>query len=186
MQNHDSAYHSMHKLRERDIEIDFTDALSALIFDQTDPDIPEFHDFRNMPRVDFIVELPSSIFFIEIKDPGRAGLEDTDTARFLRKLEDGKLEDSLVNKYICTFLFRWAERKLEKSVHFVILTSLDEALIPNLNDALEKRFAPILKKSSRWERMPLGSCQVHSLRTWEEVYPTWPVTRLGTNDVAGK
>lgn len=169
----------MHKLREKDIEIQFTGVLRAMRFDQDDPKLPNFHDLRNMPRVDFIIETTDTIYFIEIKDPERADLKEEEKAPFFRKLENGKFENSLVNKYLCTFLFRWAEGELGKSVRYLILTSLDDAMVSNLNDLLNRRFAPLLKKSSRWSLLPLASCEVHSFGTWSITYPDWNVARVG-------
>lgn len=171
----------MHRLRERDLEFEFTNVLYALKFDQRDPVSRDFHDLDNMPRVDFIVETIEAIYFIEVKDPDRVDLDDGQKAPFLRKIENGKLEDSLLNKYLCTFLFRWAECRLEKSVHYLVLTSLDDAMTLNLNDLLKRRFAPVLKSSSRWSRLPMASCEVHSLKSWRILYPDWNVTRLSTD-----
>ena len=176
----------MHKLREKDIEIDFSGAIDSLKFDQTTVrERPDFHDLHEMPKVDFIVELKDSIYFIEIKDPEPFELENRTERRFLQKVESGKLENSLVNKYICTFLFRWAECKLEKSVHFIILTSLDDGLTANFNDVLMKRFKDVMKRLSRWSRFPMASCQVLNLKSWSAVYPHWPVTRVNSVDKEG-
>ena len=41
------------KLRERDIEIDFTSAIDALVFDQMKRNQPNYHGIGEMCRVDF-------------------------------------------------------------------------------------------------------------------------------------
>ena len=41
------------KLRERDLEIDFTDAIDAIVFDQMKADQPGYHGIGQMHRVDF-------------------------------------------------------------------------------------------------------------------------------------
>ncbi len=81
----------MNKLIEDGIEIDFVSALHVLKFDQQDSEHSEFHDLKNMPRVDFIVELEDSIYFIEIKDPGRPGAVDVKGTKFLKKIVAGTL-----------------------------------------------------------------------------------------------
>ena len=168
----------MSKLEEDGLEIDFTDALHALKFDQDDSGHPEFHDLQNMPRVDFIVELIDSIYFIELKDPDRPGAIDVGGTKFLKKVENGTLEASLIEKYIYSFLFRWGENKLNKSVHYVSLITFESGEIAPLTDRLEKHFCQLLKRSTRWTRIPLASCQIHNIETWTAVFPQWPVTRI--------
>lgn len=58
------------KLRERDLEIDFTNAIDAIVFDQMKADQPGYHGIGQMHRVDFVVELEEAILFVEVKDPG--------------------------------------------------------------------------------------------------------------------
>ena len=58
------------KLRERDLEIDFTNAIDAIVFDQMKEDQPGYHGIGQMHRVDFVVELEEAILFVEVKDPG--------------------------------------------------------------------------------------------------------------------
>ncbi len=168
----------MNKLTEKDIEIDFVGALNVLKFDQNDSAHPEFHDLQNMPRVDFIAEFEDSIYFVEVKDPSQPGAADVGGTKFLKKIVAGTLEASLIEKYIFSFWFRWAENCLDKSVHYVSLITLESALlqpiIAGLDTQLSHHFS---KKSNRWDRDPLASCQVHNLETWQAVFPQWPVTR---------
>ena len=168
----------MHKLQENDIQIDFVGAQQAMKFDQNDSDHPEYHDLQNMPRVDFIVEMKDSIYFVEVKDPGRPDAVDVGAINFLNKIEDGTLVDSLFKKYLYSFLFRWAERRLEKSVHYVSLITLDSPMLLPIIDGLERQRTILSTKSLRWGREPLASCQVHNIDTWHVMFPNWPVTRL--------
>ena len=169
----------MSKLREKGLEIDFVGAQNVLKFDQNDPSAQEFHDLQNMPRVDFIVEFEDSIYFIEVKDPGQSGAADVGGTKFLKKIIAGTLEASLIEKYIFSFWFRWAENCLDKSVHYVSLITLESALLQPIIAGLDAQLAHhFSKKSSRWCRDPLASCQVHNLETWQAVFPQWPVTRL--------
>ena len=176
----------MNKLREYGLEIDFTDAQHVLKFDQNDPAYPEFHDLQNMPRVDFVVELQDSIYFIEVKDPGRPDAVDVGGTKLLKKIENGTLEASLIEKYLFSFFFRWAEDKLGKSVHYVSLITLESAMLLPILDRLEKQLAHLSKPSVRWTRLPLASLQVHNIETWTDVFPQWPVTRIHAATAAGK
>ncbi len=168
----------MNKLDEDGLQIDFTDAIEALKFDQSDPALADFHDIGTMPRVDFVVEMEHEIYFIEIKDPGRPNAIDVGAKKLLKKIENGTLEASLIEKYLFTFFFRWAENKLHKSVHYICLITLDSPELLPLTERLEKQLDHFLHNSARWIRKPLASCQVHNIETWTGVYPNWPVKRL--------
>ena len=168
----------MKKLEEGGLEIEFSDAQRALKFDQNDAVHADFHDLQNMPRVDFIVELPHAIFFVELKDPGRPDAVDVGGTKLLKKIVDGTLEASLIEKYLFSFFFRWAENELDKSVHYICLITLESPMLQQIEEKLENQFKELLKKSNRWVRSPLISCQVHNIETWTEVFPNWPVKRL--------
>ena len=168
----------MNKLQEEDLQIDFVGAQHAMKFDQNDPSHPAYHDLQNMPRVDFIVEMDEAIYFIEVKDPGRPDAVDVGGTKLLKKIVEGTLESSLIEKYLFSFFFRWAECRLEKSVHYISLITLDSPLLQPIIDGLEKQLTNLSKKSKRWEREPLVSCQVHNIETWGAVFPEWPITRI--------
>lgn len=173
----------MHKLHENGLQIDFVGAKHAMKFDQNDPGHPEYHDLQNMPRVDFIVEMEEDIYFIEVKDPGRPDAVDVGSKKFFKKIVDGTLEASLIEKYIYSFFFRWAERRLEKSVHYISLITMESALLQPIMEGVEKQLANLAKKSVRWVREPLATCQVHNIETWQAVFPHWPVKRLTAAEI---
>ena len=174
----------MTKLQENNLQIDFIGAEQAIKFDESCPDHPEYHDLQNMPKVDFIVEMKNAIYFIEVKDPGRPDAKDDGNTRFLKKITEGTLEISLAEKYFYSFFFRWAEYRLEKSVHYVSLITLESPLLQPIIDGLQRRLIKLSTKSVRWKREPLASCQVHNIETWRGAFPNWPVTRLTTLSAA--
>ena len=90
MRSHASKVRKVNKLVENDLQIDFVGAQHVMKFDQNDPGHPEFHDLQNMPRVDFIVEMEDSIYFVEVKDPGRPDAVDIGGTKLLKKIEAGK------------------------------------------------------------------------------------------------
>jgi hypothetical protein len=168
----------VNKLQENGLQINFIGAQHVMKFDQNDPEHSEYHDLQNMPRVDFIVEMEKDIYFVEVKDPGRPDAVDIGATKLLKKIVAGTLEASLIEKYLFSFFFRWAERRLEKSVHYVSLITLESALLQPIIDGLERQMINLSKKSVRWEREPLASCQVHNIETWQAVFPHWPIKRL--------
>jgi len=168
------------KLQEGGLQIDFVGAQHVMKFDQNEPGHPDYHDLQSMPRVDFIVEMEDAIYFVEVKDPGRPDAEDVGGTKLLKKIVEGTLEASLIEKYLFSFFFRWAERRLEKSVHYVSLITLESPLLQPIIDGLDRKLANLSKKSVRWGREPLVSCQVHNIETWAVNFPDWPVTRMAT------
>lgn len=170
------------KLRERDLEIEFTNAVDALIFDQMNSDQPNFHGIGEMHRVDFIVEFDEAIVFVEIKDPGNPMAQEKGLEKFRAELNDGTLSATFAAKFIDTFLYRWAEEKIHKPVFYLNLVTLDTELLPSFSDEIAKRLPPMGKSIPRWKRQLAENCQVFNLETWNENFPKWPVTRLSANE----
>ncbi len=166
------------KLRERDLEIEFTDAIDGLVFDQMKPKQPNFHGVSEMHRVDFVVEFDEAIIFVEIKDPCNPNAQARGLKKFKKELNDGTLSSTFASKFIDSFFYRWAEDKLSKSVHYLCLVTLDAELLPNFSDEIAKKIPSVNKTSNRWQRHPVGTCQVFNIETWNENFPKWPVSRL--------
>ncbi|AUZ76296.1 MULTISPECIES: hypothetical protein [Aeromonas] len=166
------------KLRERDIEIDFTDAIDTLVFDQMRSDQPNYHGIGEMHRVDFIVELDRAILFVEVKDPGNPKAQEKGLQKFMEELNNGTLSSTFASKFIDSFFYRWAEGRLSKDVYYLSLVTLEGEVLPNLSDEIAKKLSPVGKGSPRWQRHPVQNCQVFNIQTWNENFPKWPVTRL--------
>jgi hypothetical protein len=166
------------KLRERDIEIEFTNAIDGLVFDQMKSGQPNYHGIGEMHRVDFIVEFEDAIVFVEVKDPGNPKAQAKGLEKFYSELETGKLSSTFANKFIDSFLYRWAEEKVNKPIYYLNLVTLDAELLPNFSDEISKKIPPMGKDISRWKRQLAENCQVFNIETWNENFPKWPVTRL--------
>lgn len=169
------------KLRERDLEIDFTNAIDAIIFDQMKANKPNYHGIGEMHRVDFVVEMTEAILFVEVKDPGNPKAQTEGLEKFYGELKDGTLGDTFAAKFIDTFLYRWAEGLLRKPVHYTSLVTFEDSeLLPNFSDEIAKKIPPMGKSMPRWKRQLFENCQVFNIETWNENFPKWPVTRLST------
>jgi hypothetical protein len=166
------------KLRERDIEIDFTNAIDTLVFDQMKVGQPNYHGIGEMHRVDFIVEFDDAILFVEIKDPGNPKAQEEGLQKFHRELNNGTLSSTFASKFIDSFFYRWAEDKLAKEVHYLSLVTLEAEVLPNFSDEIARKLSPFGKSSARWKRHPVQNCQVFNIKTWNENFPKWPVRRL--------
>lgn len=168
----------MTAFKECDLQIDFTNAVGGLIFDQMDSKQPNFHGISVMHRVDFIVELTEAWLFVEVKDPGNPKAQAKGLLKFHAELNDGTLGDTFAAKFIDSFVYRWAENKIDKPIHYISLVTLEAALLPNLADEISRKLPPMGKKIPRWQRQLVENCQVFNIETWNENFPKWPVTRL--------
>ena len=167
------------KMRERDLEIDFTDAIDAIVFDQMKSNQPNYHGIAEMHRVDFVVELESAILFVEVKDPGNPGAQAEGLEKFFAELKSGTLGDTFAAKFIDTFLYRWAEERLHKPVHYISLVTFEDSeLLPNFSDEIAKKLPPMGKVMPRWKRRLAENCQVFNIELWNQSFPKWPATRI--------
>jgi len=165
------------KLSEGDLEINFTNAVNGIVFDQMKPDRPDFHGVAEMHRVDFVVELDEALIFVEVKDPCNPKARPEGLAKFNGELEDGTLSDTFVSKFIDSFLYRWAEREINKPVYYINLVTLDAELLPNFGDEITRKLPPMGKSVPRWKRQLVENCQVFNIETWNDNFPKWPVIR---------
>ena len=168
------------KLTERDIEIEFTDAIEALQFDQMDEDRPNYHGIAEMHRVDFVVEVEKAIVFVEIKDPSSPRAQQKGIDKFRGELINGTLSSTFAAKFIDSFLYRWAEEKIHKPVFYLNLVTLEAELLQNFSDEIAKKLPPMGKSMPRWKRQVVENCQVFNIETWNQNFPKWPVTRLAS------
>jgi len=167
------------KLRERDLEIDFTNAIDAIVFDQMKAEKPGYHGIGQMHRVDFVVELDETILFVEVKDPGNPKAQAEGLAKFYGELQDGTLGDTFAAKFIDTFLYRWAEERLDKPVHYISLVTFEDSeLLPNFSDEIAKKLPPMGKAVPRWKRQLADNCQVFNIEQWNVNFPKWPAIRV--------
>ena len=165
-------------LEECDLRIEFTNALDGFIFDQMKSALPNFHGIAVMHRVDFIVELVEAWLFVEVKDPSHPKAQAKGLASFHAELNDGTLSSTFASKFMDSFVYRWAERKIDKPIHYLSLVTLEAPLLLNLADEIAKKLPPQGKPVARWQRSFLESCQVFNIETWNDNFPKWPVTRL--------
>lgn len=167
------------KLRERDLEIDFTNAIDAIVFDQMKIGTRNYHGVGQMHRVDFVVELEEAILFVEVKDPGNPKAQAEGLAKFHGELQDGTLSDTFAAKFIDTFLYRWAEECLQKPVHYISLVTLEDSeLMPNFSDEVAKKLPPMGRAVPRWKRQLFKNCQVFNIELWNQSFPKWPAIRI--------
>jgi len=161
---------------------DFTDAINVFKFDETDASKPTFHG-APMKAVDLIAEFVDAYVFVELKDysdqdpdaynPSASGsTEEVEARRSSMKW----LKNYLKYKYRDSLLFRQAEGKVDKPIHYVCLMTFDNAL----SNAFAKLLRPELPvaRHRRWASGIVKSCHVINFERWKKNYPAWHVTKL--------
>ncbi|RMD96330.1 MAG: hypothetical protein D6816_19070 [Bacteroidetes bacterium] len=133
-----------------------------------------------MKAVDFIVEEPDRVLFIEFKDPDHPRANAEDRKVFLKELLSGGKDDDLVRKYRDSFIYRWAEKAGEKPIFYYVLiasSQLDEAMLLARTDELKRKLPAEGPASGAWQRQIVADCVVFNLKTWNERLPKYTVTR---------
>ena len=157
---------------------DFTAALDAFVFDEKDKTKPTYHG-QPMKAVDIIAEFQEAYIFVEMKafdDPGLYNTGEFGTEEELGQKRDNFtwLKNYLKYKLRDTVLFRVAEQKNTKPIHYICLLTFDNALNSAMKKALQKEL-PVGKASPRWKQEIVHSCQVVNVEKWNENFPKWPV-----------
>ncbi len=160
---------------------DFTNALDVFVFDEKDRTKPTYHG-APMKAVDLVVEFPHVYVFVEIKDFDDPDMYNQRLAEDDEDIKDRRdhfkwLKNYLKYKYRDTYLFRHAEEKVDKPIHYICLLTFDNALNTIMQKALWKEL-PVGLASRRWKREIVKSCHVVNLARWNENFPKWPVSRF--------
>lgn len=161
---------------------DFPDALEAFVFDEKDKNNPNYHGMP-MKAVDIVVEFADKYLYIEIKEYDDISEFDSLTAtgekaeRSKRQERFRWLKNYLKYKYRDTFLYRYAEEKVEKPVIYLCLMNFDNVLNNHFSKELRKELPVGRKTNSRWKRELVAACHVVNLERWNKNFP-WPASRL--------
>jgi hypothetical protein len=166
-------------------QIDFKDAIGAFKFDETDKTKPTYHGATVLKAVDVIAEFDSAYVFVEIKDYDTpedfdelSGVEEEDIK--VRQAHFKWLKNYLKYKFRDSFLYRHAENKVDKPIHYLCLLNFDNALNTKMTKSLKNEL-PVGKKSSRWANEISKSCNALNLKKWNEEFPKWPAQRMAAS-----
>ncbi len=161
----------------------FPEAVDAFIFDEKNSQKSNYHGLSHaMKAVDCIVELPNHFLFIEVKDffpPDDYKLA-TDCHNAGKKEINkylNRLLETLKYKYRDSWLYRWAEKKIHKPIHYLCLLTLENAQISFSQKQLNHQL-PIGMPSPRWHREIAQKCLVLNLERWRKNFPQWPVQHI--------
>lgn len=117
-----------------------------------------------MKGVDFVVDEPNRLLFIEIKDPDNPNAMENGRDEFIRNLRSGKINESLKYKYRDSFIYEWAAGRIQKPVHYYVLIARQSATkeeLLTLSDQLRNKI-PMLG-----ERFIAG-CEIFNIETWNQ------------------
>ncbi|MFH0725174.1 MAG: hypothetical protein V2B19_02280 [Pseudomonadota bacterium] len=169
-------------------EFRFADALDAFVFDEKDNTKPTFHG-APMKGVDIVAEFDEAYVYVELKDYDDQSIFDvlgsaTDEEKETRQKHFKWLKNYLKYKFRDSYLYRHAEQKVEKPIHYVCLITFDNALNSRMQKSLKQEL-PVGRASRRWVQALAKSCHVVNLDKWNENSPKWPVTRLAAAVAGG-
>ncbi|MBA4257486.1 MAG: hypothetical protein C0445_16670 [Polaromonas sp.] len=138
-----------------------------------------------MKAVDLVVELPTDILFIEIKDFHAPDDYNFTTIappdeRNVRRERLKHLRDVLTHKFRDTWLYNWAQRPAnspDKPVRYLCVLTLDNAMVSIVGKDLRQHL-PTGNAGPRWQRPLATSCLVLNPARWACVFPAWPMKRV--------
>ena len=169
------------KINADGFSFEFPDALDAFVFDETDKTKPTYHG-QPMKAVDIVVEFDNQYVYVEIKDFH-------DPEIYSTELEDGDelearhrhrnwLKNYLKYKYRDSYLYRHAEDKADKPVHYIcLLANFDNAMNIHIQKEL-RRELPVGMASRRWKRAIVASCAVVNEAKWNDNFSRWKLKRI--------
>ena len=133
-----------------------------------------------MKAVDWIIELPDRVYFVEVKDPdAQDAAARPEREKHLEDLLAGRLDDVLTGKFRDSFLYEWACGKEGKPIgYYVVLacSALDDAQLQSRTDGLKRRLPAGLQPD--WRRAIAQDCLVFNIEKWNRAFPQFPLERV--------
>lgn len=162
-------------LQENLLEIRLPEGASGRRFDG------EEHRLSHcMKAVDFIVDLPDRLYFIEVKDPDQSANE-TRRLAYAKRLKSGEIDIDLKVKFRDTWMYEWAEHRISKPVFYLVLLAFEQLTAAELQarkSGIEKQL-PLNGPDGRpWQRSFASGCAVFNIAAWNRSFPNMPVRRL--------
>lgn len=162
---------------------DFTDAINAFIFDETDKTKLTYHG-APMKAVDIVAEFAEFYVYVELKDYDDVSEYDVknNAVSDIEKADRNKrfkwLKNYLKYKYRDTYIYRTAEQKIDKPIRYICLINFDNALNNLMMKNLQRELPVGNKLPRRWQQSIALSCHVVNLAAWNRNYTDWPAIKL--------
>lgn len=164
-------------IEENDLQFDFSRAVSAKRFDDENHGLSQC-----MKAVDFIIEEPDRIVFIEVKDPQHPHARPHNVSEFIDDLTSEKLvNEKLTPKYRDSYLYELAMDNLGKPVYYYVLIALNTLTHAELlvqTEILRRQLPVEGPKDNPWRNNFAFGCVIMNLETWNTHLPQYPVSRI--------
>ena len=161
-------------LRESDLQITIENATTARRFDD-----PSTHRLTHcMKAVDFIVEFPEQVLFIEFKDPQHPDSRQTDRQDLINYYQNEQIDNDLVYKFRDSFLYESAAGRAERDAYYLVLIAIEFLTSADLDKKKKDldRKLPVGIPST-WTRPIVRGCGVFNIASWNEQFPNLQVAR---------
>ncbi len=169
-------------LIEGELEFDFRKAIRAERFDEE-----KRHRMSHcMKAVDFLVEWPDALWFIEVKDPSKSSIPDhlsnKERRNFIERMKKKVLfHEELGPKAKDSFLYLHLMGEVpEKPIKYFVLLALrelDKALLSFSARELKQASCLIGPNNSEWRNRYICAAAVYNLETWNQHLGHCPVRR---------
>lgn len=134
-----------------------------------------------MKAVDFIVEMPDHLMFIEIKDPENPISTPENREQFITKFTSGLIDESLKYKYRDSFLYEWAAGRTRKPIYYYVLITIERLCAADLlvrTDELKRKLPLHGPESGDWNRQIVNGCAVFNINSWLRTFPDHKIERI--------
>lgn len=162
-------------LREGELQVELpTPAQGRKFDDQT-------HGLSHcMKAVDWIVDLPDKVYFVEVKDLDSRGAASHDRREgYLEDLEAGKHDRDLVAKFRDSFIYLWACGQIDKPIFYLVVIAcqaLDRAMLLHRAKELRRKLPSGVPRI--WMQAIAKDVLVLNERTWNEQFSNFPMVRV--------
>lgn len=162
-------------LQEGELRIDLPSSAQGAKFDD------QTHGLSHcMKAVDWIIDVPDRVYFVELKDldASAATLHDQ-RSKYLDDLEAGRKDDDLVRKFRDSFIYRWASGQVGKPITYLVVIAcraLDRAMLLQRTDTLRRKLPSGVPDV--WTQAIAEDVLVLNERTWNEQLGNFPMQRV--------
>ena len=161
---------------ENDLRLQVPERLPSECFDDQNHGLSHC-----LKAVDFIIETPSHLLFIEFKDPDHPGAQEKAKVDFIAKLKSGSLDLELSQKFRDTWLYKKSENKINgKPIKYLVLIACSSLAAPELMsraEELKKKLPVAGKVGQNWSWL-VEDCAVFNLESWNKTFPVMPIQRI--------
>ena len=157
------------KIEVAGFRFEFEDVIDAFIFDLEVRDLNEYPDAQ-LSAVDVLVELKNRYFYIVTRDFADSSVLNEYVSEMNIVDTKNQLTNVIKHKFRDTFLYRFAEQKIDKPIFCLVLSTLPKRanlwLQKNLHEHLPVSIPMRLQANNRWKRPLVRTCLVLDVELW--------------------